>query len=79
MNGYSQMRDCITQFCSECRAGDIYAIGNCDQPDCALYPVRPNRSLQGHTADHHEEQLVKNEVIDDLELRGLKEKSHVPL
>jgi hypothetical protein len=76
---YALMRDCIERFCTDCQCGDIYAIGNCNREQCPLYPVRPNRSLKGLCADQHAEALVKCEVIDDLELKGLKEKSYVPL
>jgi hypothetical protein len=59
--------------------GDIYAIGNCHTHECPLHPVRPNQSLMGLSSDNHQDELVRQEVIDDLELKGLKEKTHVPL
>jgi hypothetical protein len=73
------MRDCIDAFCHQCMNHDLYAIANCANEDCPLYSVRPNQSLKGMSADTHEDDLVKREVIDDLELKGLKEKTHVPL
>lgn len=71
------LRDCVTQFCLECKENDIWAIGNCAKEECPLHPVRPNKSLIGKQPDDYDLDELQQSVLDALNFTGLKEKPYV--
>lgn len=62
------LRSCVDAFCSQCRDHDPFAIGNCNRETCPLWPVRPNQILHGKTPLDFEDDDVRQEVLDALDL-----------
>jgi hypothetical protein len=68
------LRQAIDQFCLSCRQQDVFAIANCDQPDCPLHPVRPNRVLQGKAVEDFDVDTLVQSVADELDFPSLQER-----
>jgi len=61
-------RQAVDEFCLQCRNHDPFAVGNCERESCPLWPVRPNRSLQGRTPLDFDCDDATQEVLDALDL-----------
>lgn len=66
------MRKCVDAFCIRCKVGDLWAIGNCEQVECPLHPVRPNKSLFGKFKEDFDEEVFEQQVEDNLNLNSLR-------
>jgi hypothetical protein len=62
------IRQAVDEFCLQCRGHDPFAVGNCERESCPLWPVRPNRSLQGRTPLDFDCDDATQEVLDALDL-----------
>ena len=62
------IRQAVDEFCLQCRGNDPFAVGNCERESCPLWPVRPNRSLQGLTPLDFDCDDATQEVLDALDL-----------
>ena len=71
------IRQCVTNFCLQCKNQDVWAIGNCAKEECPLHPVRPNKVLLGKTPDDYDLDELQQSVLDALHFTGLKEKPYV--
>ena len=77
MDSKPSLRYCIDLFCLQCKSHDPWAVGNCDRVECSLHPVRPNQALLGKQPTDYVESEVKQEVLDALHFKGLKEFRYV--
>ena len=64
---------CIRLHCLQCQSGNEWAVANCTNESCALYPVRPNQGLQGKSPDDYDLDELEQQVLDNLNFKGLKE------
>jgi len=64
---------CIRLFCMNCKQQNEWAVANCENESCFLYPVRPNQGLQGKSPDDYDLDELKQQVSDNLNFKGLKE------
>lgn len=62
----------IERFCLNCKKGDLFAIGNCENVECALHEGRPNRSLQGQEPEAYDEDVLADQIETRLNVNGLK-------
>jgi hypothetical protein len=69
----ASLRQCVNQACLNCAEGDVWAIGNCKVTECALYEVRPNKNLFGKKPSDFDPHDIEQQVLDNLNLKGLKE------
>ncbi len=69
---YYSMRACIDRFCLQCKHNDPWAVGNCDNTECQLNPVRPNKMLLGTEKDKINVDGVVEEINDIIKFIGLK-------
>lgn len=67
---------CIRLFCMKCKQGDEWGVANCENEACFLYPVRPNQGLKGKQPDHYDQDEIKQQVLDNLNFKGLNEIFH---
>lgn len=67
---------CILLFCMKCKSGNEWDVANCENEACFLYPVRPNQGLKGKQPDHYDQDEIEQQVLDNLNLKGLKEIFH---
>jgi hypothetical protein len=71
------LRQAINAFCFQCRDNDPWAVANCEKQSCPLHPVRPNQSFEGKQQTDYDPDEVKQELIDALSFKGVKELSDV--
>ena len=64
---------CIHDFCMNCKQQNEWAVANCENESCFLYPVRPNQGLQGKSQDDYDLDELEQQVLDNLNFKGLKE------
>ncbi len=77
MDAKPTLRYCVDHFCLQCRNHDPWSVANCDRVECPLHPVRPNQVLMGKQPTDYVESEVKQEVLDALQFKGLKEFRYV--
>lgn len=63
----------IRLFCMDCKDQNEWAVANCENETCFLHVVRPNQGLKGKTADDYDMDELEQQVLDHLNLKGLKE------
>ncbi|MCC8991070.1 MAG: hypothetical protein LM514_00360 [Streptococcus sp.] len=59
-----------------CKHGNEWEVANCENEVCALHPVRPNQGLQGKSPDDYDLDEIEQQVLDNLNFKGLKEILH---
>lgn len=67
---------CIRLHCMSCKHGNEWEVANCENEVCALHPVRPNQGLQGKSPDDYDLDEIEQQVLDNLNFKGLKEILH---
>lgn len=64
---------CIRLFCLRCKHDNEWLVANCKDERCFLHPVRPNQGLQGKNPEDYDLDELSQQVLDNLNFKGLKE------
>lgn len=77
LESMASLRQCVTAFCLRCKDSDPWQVANCTATECALYPVRPNQALQNRFPEQFDADAVRQETLDAMDFKGLREIDHV--
>lgn len=64
---------CIRLYCMNCKQQNEWHVANCSNESCHLHSVRPNQGLKGKSPDDYDLDELEQQVLDNLNFKGLKE------